>query len=89
MSPNAQPNIKKYTDGKEMAEYAELRKSFRKNSWGFWKHNFIKSRRKMKRKTAGVIAVNNSFLLREKGFTISSVRIHPAKYRKHGNKHFS
>lgn len=43
----------------------------------------------MKRETAGVIAMSNSFPLREKGFTISSLRIHPGKYRKHGNKHFS
>lgn len=74
--------------GKEVIEYIELRKSFRKNLWGFWKYNFIKSRRKMKRKIVGVIVVSNSFSLREKGFIISSVRIYLGKYRKYGNKYF-
>lgn len=43
----------------------------------------------MKRKTAGIIAVSNRFLLGQKSFTVRSVRIHPGKYRKHGNKYFS
>lgn len=75
-------------DGKEMVEYIELCKSLRKNLKGFWKYNFIKSWRKMKRKIVGVIVVSNRFLLRYKSFIISFLRIYLGKYRKYGNKYF-
>lgn len=40
----------------------------------------------MERKPSGIIAVRNSFLLRQKRFTIIALQIHPNKYIKHKSR---